>query len=159
MMKFVKPVGCSAGASTRRGQVFLEFALVLPICLMMFAAMVDLGLYLHRYLSVQTAVREGIRAAASGSSDDQIRSIVLTASGTADLKPGEVQVIRRESDPALATLDPGDGQPMAITEGMKAYQTVEVRVLAHHTYMVPIFFQGRSWTHIAVAVKTVRAAR
>src|SRR5438128_2175092 len=111
--------------SRRRGQVFLEFALVLPICLMMFTAMVDLGLYLHRYLSIQTAVREGIRAAADGRDDNQVKAIVLTASESTGLTADDVQVVRLAQDPQLATLDPGDGGgPVAMADRGRRYETV-----------------------------------
>lgn len=140
----------------RRGQVFLEFALVLPLCLTMFTAMVDLGLFLHRYVSVQTAVREGARAAASGMGDEQIRSIVLTASEYAGLVAADVEVLRQDGDLKLASLDPGDGTAIPIGEHMSRYQSVEVRVLTYHRYLVPIFFPGEGWTRIFVTVKTVR---
>ena len=146
-------------ATRRRAQIFLEFALVLPLCLTMFTAMVDLGLFLHRYVSVQTAVREGVRAAAHGYDDEQIRSIVLTASESAALVPADVQVVRLDNDPALASLDPGDGTTVAISERLPSYQSVEVRVLTHHKYLVPIFFPGEGWTRIFVAVKTLRPVR
>lgn len=143
--------------SRRRGQVFLEFALVLPICLMMFTAMVDLGLYLHRYLSIQTAVREGIRAAADGRDDRQVQAIVLSASDDTGLRAEEVQVIRLAQDRELATLDPGDGgAPLQMGDRGRRYESVELRVLTHHKYLVPLFFPGEGWTRIAVACKTVR---
>ena len=146
--------------TVRGGQVFLEFALVLPLCLMMFTAMVDLGLYLYRYLSVQTAVREGIRAAAIGRSDDQVRAIVLTASDSASLVPADLQVIRTPMDPQLATVDPGDGgAPIRLDEGGRRYESIEVRVVTHHRYLVPLFFPGEGMTRIAVSVKTVRPLR
>lgn len=143
----------------RRGQVFLEFALVLPLCLTMFTAMVDLGMFLHRYVSVQTAVREGARAAASGMDDAQIRSIVLTASEGAALVPADVEVRRVDGDPQLASLDPGDGAPLSLSEKLPRYQSVEVRVLTHHKYLVPVFFPGEGWTRIFVTVKTLRPLR
>lgn len=129
----------------------------MPLCLMMFAGMVDLGLYLHRYLSIQTAVREGISAAARGMNDDHIRSVVATAAGGAVLKPSDIQILRRESDPQLATLDPGEGPPVSLKDQMKAYESIEVRVVTRHDYLIPIVFQGQTWANITVAVKTVRA--
>jgi Flp pilus assembly protein TadG len=140
-----------------RGQIFLEFALVMPLCLMMFAAMVDMGLYLHRYLSIQTAVREGISAAARGKNDDHIRSVVATVAGGAALKASDIQVVRRESDPQLASLDVGNGATMSLKDQMKGYESIEVRVVTRHDYLVPIVFQGQSWANITVSVKTVRA--
>lgn len=142
--------------TARRGQVFLEFALVLPLCLTMFTAMVDMGLFLHRYVSVQTAVREGMRGAATGLTDDQIKATVVGSSESAALTPADVQVIRVANDPALATLDAGDGAAIAITEQLPRYESIEVRVDTQHKYLVPAFFPGNAFTRIYVYVKTLR---
>lgn len=147
-----------APRKNRRAQVFLEFALVLPLCLTMFTAMVDMGLFLHRYVSVQTAVREGMRGAATGLSDDQIKATVIGSSESAALTPADVQVIRVAQDPALATLD-ADGTSVAITEQLARYESIEIRVDTQHKYLVPAFFPGNAFTRIYVYVKTLRPLR
>lgn len=147
-----------APRTNRRAQVFLEFALVLPLCLTMFTAMVDMGLFLHRYVSVQTAVREGMRGAATGLTDDQIKATIVSSSESAALTPADVQVIRIANDPALATLD-GEGGPIAIGEQLARYESIEVRVDTQHKYLVPAFFPGNAFTRIYVYVKTLRPLR
>jgi Flp pilus assembly protein TadG len=140
----------------RRGQVFLEFALVLPLCLMMFAAMVDMGLYLHRYLSIQTAVREGARQAVQGSGDDRIRAAVLVTCDATRLLATDVTVVRRESDAQFATLPAAAGAPINLKDHVKGYESIEIRVVTPHRYLMPFVFQGQTWANIAVTVKTVR---
>lgn len=144
---------------SRRGQVFLEFALVLPLCLTMFTAMVDMGLFLHRYVSVQTAVREGMRAATMGLTDDQIKATVVASSDSTALTLADVQVIRIDNDPAVSSLETGDGNAVAITEQLPRYQSIEVRVDTQHKYLVPAFFPGNAFTRIYVYVKTLRPLR
>lgn len=141
---------------TRRGQIFLEFALVLPLCLMMFAAMVDLGLYLHRYLSIQTAVREGARDAVAGLPDERIRAAVLASCSATNLVAGDIEIVRRVADAQFATLDVKDGAPINFKDQVRNYESIEVRVVTKHRYLMPFVFQGQTWANISVNVKTVR---
>jgi len=46
-----------------RGAVLVEFALALPVLLVLIAGTVDLGLALHKYQAVTNAAREGARMA------------------------------------------------------------------------------------------------
>ena len=68
-----------------RGAVLVEFALVLPLLLVLFAGMFDLGLAFQRYQAVTNAAREGARMAVlPGYSTAEVESRVrdyLAASG------------------------------------------------------------------------------
>jgi Flp pilus assembly protein TadG len=46
------------------GQAFVEFALVLPVLVMLLMAIIQFGLAFHNYLSITDATRVGARAAA-----------------------------------------------------------------------------------------------
>ncbi len=50
---------------SRRGGAAVEFALTLPVLLLVFAGIVDLSLYVHARHDVQRAAREGARLAAT----------------------------------------------------------------------------------------------
>ncbi|MDR7866091.1 MAG: pilus assembly protein [Sporomusaceae bacterium] len=47
----------------RRGQAIVEFALVLPVFLLLLVGMMEFGLVLHDYVTVAEAARVGARAA------------------------------------------------------------------------------------------------
>ena len=68
-----------------RGAVLIEFALVLPLLLVLFAGMFDMGLAFQRYQAVTNAAREGARMAVlPGYSTAEVESRVrnyLAASG------------------------------------------------------------------------------
>ena len=53
------------GLRTRRGGAAVEFALTLPVLLLVFAGIVDLSTYVHARHDVQRAAREGARLAAA----------------------------------------------------------------------------------------------
>ncbi|MCW4385432.1 pilus assembly protein [Salinibacterium sp. SYSU T00001] len=77
-----------------RGAVAVEFALVVPVLLMMVFAIVEFGIIYNSQLQVTAAVREGAREAALGASAAEVRStVVAAASGlTPDLTAANVRV-------------------------------------------------------------------
>jgi Flp pilus assembly protein TadG len=76
--------------SNSRGQALVEFALVIPIFLLLVLGMMDMGIVLNQYLVVAEAAREGVRSAALGSSDTI--SIAVAKSAAATIDQGNLQV-------------------------------------------------------------------
>lgn len=62
-----------------RGQALVEFALVLPVLLLLIIGSMEFGLIIHRYMLVAEAAREGARSAAVGASDGVVTSIAQAA--------------------------------------------------------------------------------
>jgi Flp pilus assembly protein TadG len=62
------------------GQALVEFAIILPILLLILMGIVEFGMMLNSYLTVRNACREGARTAIVGSSDVEIKSLILTVS-------------------------------------------------------------------------------
>jgi Flp pilus assembly protein TadG len=59
-----------------RGTVLVEFAIVLPIFILILIGTVEFGIVLHNYLILQNASREGARSAAVGISQTAIEQRV-----------------------------------------------------------------------------------
>ena len=100
---------CSPRRRQRRGQSLVEFALVLPILLVIVAGTLEVGNVLTLYLRVQHAAREGARFAAAGGVE--VRSIIDQSSREAlelDEDYMTVWVIR----PTIVAQD-GSGYPLA----------------------------------------------
>ncbi len=93
-----------------KGQSLLEFALLLPILLLILAGVLDLGRLYYAYVAVTDAAAEGAAYASvnPNASDSEIATRAMQASGgLVDLQTyGTVQVIR----PVLAV-----GQPVTVT--------------------------------------------
>lgn len=68
----------------RRGQAMVEFALVLPIFVLLVFGIMEFGLMFHQYMVVTAASREGARTAAVGGTDAEIRTAALTAAAGVD---------------------------------------------------------------------------
>lgn len=83
-----------------KGQSLVEFALTLPVLLIMFAGLVEVGAALRNYLVLVNANREGTRFAARGrwfDTDEEINYIfgrVVAAAGTEQKEGGLVQFMR-----------------------------------------------------------------
>ena len=79
-MSNLKP-GPSGRRSTRkRGQAMVEFAMVLPLFMLVLSGIADFGFALYQNMSVINAAREGARAAAMVTDHT---TIVTTATGAA----------------------------------------------------------------------------
>lgn len=71
-------------ALRKRGQAMVEFALVLPILLIILLGIMEFGLVFHEYLVVTHAAREGARVAVLGGTDAEILSTVTSAADSID---------------------------------------------------------------------------
>lgn len=88
-----------------RGTAVVEFALVLPIVLMVALALVQVGLLVRDRLLVESAVRSGARTAAVDPLDVAVREAVLRAAPALD-----------EASVSVAVMRPGaQGEPVTVT--------------------------------------------
>lgn len=82
-----------AKIANERGQATVELALVLPFFALLLMAIIQVGLVVHARVMVTHAAREGVRAAAVGSTDDEIRQAVAVA-GDLPVHRLRVEVVR-----------------------------------------------------------------
>lgn len=75
-------MGCPK-TKREQGQALVEFAMVLPILVLLVVGMMQFGLLFHEYLLVNHAAREGARVATLGGSDAEIVAAVNTAAASA----------------------------------------------------------------------------
>lgn len=73
-----------ANEDGQRGQSLVEFALILPLFLLMFFAMVDFGRGFYTWLLVTNAAREGARVAATQQASPAIQTRIIDALGGLD---------------------------------------------------------------------------
>lgn len=81
------------------GQSLVEFALVLPIFLLVLFAIVDFGMAFHAWIAVTNSAREGARLGAVRGSADDIKQRVQDTTGTLDQANLTVTVTNAEGDP------------------------------------------------------------
>lgn len=64
----------------QQGQTLTEFALTLPLLLLILFAIFQFGFLFYSYISIQQAAREGARIAAVGADDTRITTRIQNAS-------------------------------------------------------------------------------
>lgn len=77
-----------------RAQATVELALVLPVLLLLVLGIVEFGRLYSDQLILQNAAREGVRVAAVGGSDSQVRDRVLASAPGLDPNALAVTVTR-----------------------------------------------------------------
>jgi Flp pilus assembly protein TadG len=130
-----------------RGAELIELALVLPMLLLMFAAIVDFALMFQRYLVVSNAAREGARVAVLPGytlPDVQNRVTEYVRNGTGDYTLSPASAL------TLVTIDPPGATP--------PFPAAQVTVSITHSYLlmgaVSGLFGGGSWSSITLAARS-----
>jgi Flp pilus assembly protein TadG len=77
-----------------RGSAAVEFALVLPLVLMMALALVQVGVFIKDQVVVQGAARAGARQAAVTTDDEEVQQVVRDAAVSLDPDLLDVSVTR-----------------------------------------------------------------
>lgn len=68
-----------------RGQALVEFALILPVLLLLVIGVMEFGLIINQYMVVAEAAREGARSAALGDSNATVTTVVRVAASQIDV--------------------------------------------------------------------------
>lgn len=63
-----------------KGQSLVEFAVILPILLLILMGIAEFGMMINSYLTIENASREGARRGIVGSSDTDIENSVIATS-------------------------------------------------------------------------------
>ena len=105
--------------NNQKGQALVEFALVFPILLLLVMGILQFGMMLNSYLSIENASREGARAGIVGSSDSEIRNTIISTSPSLD--PNKLTV----------TITPAEAN-------RKSGNTLTVKVTYNYNLTVPI---------------------
>jgi Flp pilus assembly protein TadG len=91
-------------ATREHGTAAVEFALVLPLVLLMALALVQVGLLVKDQVVVEEAARAGAREAAVAVDDQSVRDAVLAASVSLDPNDVEVGIAREGGAGTAATV-------------------------------------------------------
>ena len=94
---------------SQKGQSLVEFALILPIVILILMGILEYGLMLNSYLSINNASREGARLGAVGGTDIEIDAKEKNILPT--LKSGDIIVV---ITPSEATRARGESISVAI---------------------------------------------
>ena len=76
-----------------RGQALVEFALVLPILLLIILGVVDFGRAVYGFNTIGNAARSGGRVAIVSQTDASIKTAAITAAISLDTQPSDVTIV------------------------------------------------------------------
>jgi Flp pilus assembly protein TadG len=105
----------STGRHRSRGQAVVEFALILPLFLLLLAGMIDFGMGLHDYMVIISAARDGARLGATACGTDTppcsatITTRVNAAVGGLAIDPVTPACAKPDNTP-LTTCDSGEAK-------------------------------------------------
>jgi len=103
----------------QKGQSLVEFAMILPLLLLLVMAIIEFGIMLNSYLAINNAAREGARAGIVGSSSTEIQNMIISASPGLDA--GDLTI----------AITPDDGS-------RRAGDTLTVKVTYNYHFTIPI---------------------
>src|SRR3990170_661461 len=113
--------GCLPAQGRReRGQALVEFALVLPLLMLIIFIFIEFGLGFARYNEVVNGAREGARLGAVGATPDDIKARVIEKVPNASLTASDISVFYPDTD-GNGTVDPGDSVVVKVSY---SYDTV-----------------------------------
>lgn len=96
--------------TNQSGQSLVEFALILPILLLLIMGIIEFGFIMNSYLTIQNASREGARIGIVGAADLDIRNRVL--SDSPNLQAADLTI---NITPEEGSRGPGDTITVAVT--------------------------------------------
>lgn len=91
-----------------KGQSLTEFALVIPILILLLVGIVEIGWGMNSYLTVVDAARDGARLGAKGTaSDSEIVALVMKETERLEggIPASGVTIVRDNSDPTNSTIE------------------------------------------------------
>lgn len=94
------------------GQSAVEFALLMPLFLVIFMVIVNFGFVFSTWINMNHAAREGARAAAVGSNETQVRSRVTSVAAFVDPDDVTLQYVDRNGGDSY---DIGDSVVVRVT--------------------------------------------
>lgn len=105
--------------SNKKGQALVEFAIMLPVLILILAGIMEFGIMLNSYLTIQNASREGARYGIMGCNDTDIIQVVHEISPNLDENRMSIEITPQDSI-------------------RKSGDTVTVKVTYNYQLVVPI---------------------
>lgn len=97
-----------------KGQALVEFAIILPILLLLIMGILQFGMLINSYLTLENSSREGARLGIVGGTNSDIQNIVIKTAPTLD--PSAITINITPSD---GTRNSGDTLTINLTYNYK----------------------------------------
>jgi len=107
-MPMLSPIKIRRRVRGEKGQSLTEFALLLPILLMLLVGVVEIGWGLNSYLTVVDSARDGARLGSKGSATDaEITALVVREAERLDggINPSNISIVRSAAADGSTSID------------------------------------------------------
>lgn len=81
-----------------KGQAVVEFAMILPLLLLLIMGIIQFGMMINAFLSIQNAAREGARAGCVGKSYIEVDSRIRAVTPTLNANDLSIVITPREAE-------------------------------------------------------------
>ena len=132
-------------ASDRRGQSLVEFALVIPVFLIIVMGIVDFGMAVYKFNGVSQAAREIARVTSVHPCLAATPCTPGTSAETAAVVAVQKGLIPGLTDPVFTCVD-SSGAPVAPNRCDFSKDSVQVTVTAPYSPLTPILHLTGTWT-------------
>lgn len=118
----------------RRGATLVEFALVVPVLLLLMLGVMEFGWYAKNQLALANATREGARAASIGQTDSNIRQRIINSALPVVVTSSDITLkYSTDSGASYVNFPPDNSLKSPPQNGVPAGSLVKVTVaVAHH---------------------------
>jgi Flp pilus assembly protein TadG len=127
-----------APSRRRRGATLLEFALVVPVLMLILLGIMEFGWLTHNQLVVANAAREGARLAAVGKPTATIQARIINQAKPVTVTNDDIklesalQPVPASNDPAWGSWPPDDATASPSENGVKSGNLVRITVTLNH---------------------------
>ena len=123
----------------RRGAALIEFAIIVPLLLLLVFGICEFGLLMKNYLTISQAAREGSRSASLGNPVATIIQRVVATATTVTIDPNRISLEYRDTAGVWVPLgDSGSGNNAPVGS------LIRVKVEYDHQLVTGYIFPGQS---------------
>jgi Flp pilus assembly protein TadG len=140
-------------AHRRRGSTLIEFALIVPILIVMLLGIIEFGWLVKNHLTVANATREGARVASLGKTIPEIQARIKSSAQPIDSNTLTITLERSGDKGATYTGFPADNTSVDPDEnGVQSGDLIRVTVKVPHTSLTNLPFMSNKVIEVAVTM-------
>ena len=137
----------------RRGSTLLEFALIVPILVVMLLGIIEFGWLVKNHLTIANATREGARAASLGKTSEEIQDRIKNAAKPAVVTDTDITLTRSIDQGSTYPFTLGDDNSATPPQNdAKPGDLINVKVKVNHAALTNLPFMNGKVIDVSVAM-------
>ena len=138
-MLFLRKIMIRSSSRLRRGAALIEFAIIVPLLLLLVFGICEFGLLMKNYLTISQAAREGSRTASLGGTTATIKQRIVNTATTVTIDPNRIFLDYQDATGVWMALgDSGTGNNAPVGS------LIRVKVEYDHHLLTGYVFPGQA---------------